>query len=207
MRILLINQYYKPDIAATGQLLADLAEGLFERGHEVHVLCSHRAYDNRDIIFPAKEIINGVHVHRVSATGFGRINRPGRMTDYLSFYILAFWHALLLPRMNICVCLTTPPFIAIVGLILHKLKGTRLVFWTMDIYPEIAVAYGEIQPDHLLHRFLTKLSRKLYCEASCIISLGEVMTQKLIMAGADPKKIETIHNWVPGEVIHQALAT
>ena len=31
MRILLINQFYPPDVAATGQLLADLACGLLGR--------------------------------------------------------------------------------------------------------------------------------------------------------------------------------
>lgn len=203
MRILLVNQFYKPDVAATGQLLADLAEALARRGHDVHVLCSRRSYCGGSTAYPAEETINHVHAHRVGATGFGRIYKLGRMIDYLSFYILALWHALLLPKMDICVCLTTPPFIALVGLMLRKLKGTRLAFWTMDLYPEIAVAYGVMKPGQLLHRFLSKLSKKLYHEASCIISLGEVMIQMLIRAGADSKKIKTVHNWVPGEVVQR----
>ena len=31
------------------------------------------------------------------------------------------------------------------------------------------------------------------------------MTQRLIGAGANPKKIETVHNWVPGEVINPTV--
>jgi len=204
MRILLINQFYKPDVAATGQLLADLAEGLAKKGHRVHMLCNRHAYNGNGMVFPSREIINGVYVHRVGATGFGRTKKFGRIADYLSFYIFAFWKALLLPKMDVCVCLTTPPFIALVGLMLRKLKGTKLVFWTMDLYPEVAVAYGVIKPGQFLHRFFSRLSRKLYNEATCIISLGEVMTQRLVGAGADPQKIETVHNWVPGEVVHQA---
>lgn len=40
MRILLLNQFYPPDTAATGQLLADVARGLAASGHEVDVICS-----------------------------------------------------------------------------------------------------------------------------------------------------------------------
>ncbi len=44
MRILFLNQYYIPDVAATGQLLADVAEELAAQGHEAHVICSRRTY-------------------------------------------------------------------------------------------------------------------------------------------------------------------
>ncbi len=201
MRILLINQFYKPDTAATGQLLADVAEELAQRGHDVHVLCSRNSYNGNNVRLPAKEKISGVIVHRVKATGFGRENKLGRVLDYMSFYLFAAWRALRLPKMDVCMALTTPPFIALIGLMLRKIKGTKFVFWTMDLYPEVAVSYGVIKPNKFLHHLFSRLSSKLYLRASCIISLGEVMTQKLIGAGADPKKIRTVHNWVPGETV------
>ena len=43
-RLLFVNQYYWPDHASTAQHLADLAEHLAARGHEVHVLCSRGGY-------------------------------------------------------------------------------------------------------------------------------------------------------------------
>lgn len=201
MRILLVNQFYKPDVAATGQLLADLAEELACRGHEVHVLCSRNMYNGQTVILPAKETINGVSIHRVRATGFGRQKKLGRIFDYLSFYLFAAWRSVRLPKMDVCIALTTPPFIALIGLLLNKIKKTKLVYWTMDLYPEVAVAYGYIKPNKLLHRFFLRISSSLYKRAHCIISLGEVMTEKLVIAGADPKKITTVHNWVPGESV------
>ena len=201
MRILLLNQFYKPDVAATGQLLADLAEGLAQRGHKVYVLCSRRAYGGGDMVFPAKEVINNVYVYRVCATGFGRNSTLGRIVDYLSFYIFASWRALLLPKMDICVSLTTPPFIAIIGLMLRNLKGTRMVLWTMDLYPEVTVALGVLREKSFLCHLLVWLSKYIYKTSSCIISLGEVMTDRLVKVGAPRQKITTIHNWVPGESI------
>ncbi len=201
MKILLINQFYRPDVAATGQLLGDLAEKLATDGHEVHVLCSRGAYGGGEKRYPKSEVVHGVQIHRVGAFAFGRGNFLGRVFDYLSFYLLALVKALLLRRMDVCVALTTPPFVALVALMLRTFKKSRVVLWTMDLYPEVPVAYGMLKENSLLHRVLRQVSRYTYRKAWKIISLGEVMTRRLVEAGADPHKISTVHNWVPGDGI------
>jgi len=207
MRVLLINQYYPPDTAATGQLLRDLANGLIKEGHEVHVLCSRRMYGGGETSLSAEEILDGAHMHRVQATGFGRKVTLGRLIDYLSFYVSAAWHALFLPRMDVSLCLTTPPFIAVLCLLLRWVKGTKMVLWSMDVYPEVAVAYGYLKQKSLTRRAMTALSRHLYHASSCVVSLGEVMTERLMEAGVEPGRIVTVHNWAPGASFAQpALA-
>jgi colanic acid biosynthesis glycosyl transferase WcaI len=201
MRVLFVNQFYVPDVAATGQLLADVAEELAGRGHDVHVVCSRRSYDGGRLVLAGEECLNGVHVHRVGATGFGRGTMVGRILDYASFYLLALLKAFTLPRIDVCVALTTPPFIALIGLLLRSLRGTRMVVWTMDLYPEVAVAFGVLKEKCLLRRVLARLSKRVYRTAGAIISLGEVMTQRLIEAGAPHEKIAVIHNWVPREAL------
>jgi hypothetical protein len=44
MRILLLNQFFYPDSAATSQLLTDLARCLASQGHSVRVICSSSSY-------------------------------------------------------------------------------------------------------------------------------------------------------------------
>ncbi len=204
MRVLFINQFYVPDVAATGQLLADVAEELSFRGHDVHVICSRRAYNGGGLVLAPEELIEGVHVHRAGATGFGRRRMAGRILDYLSFYFLALCKTFTLPRMDVCVALTTPPFIALIGLLLHEIRGTRLVVWTMDLYPEIAVAFGVLREKGLLRAVLARLSKRVYGTAGAIISLGEVMAQRLVEAGAPRERIAVVQNWVPREVIDVA---
>lgn len=199
MRVLLLNQFYKPDTAATGQLLADVAERLIACGHDVDVICGGRRYDGDACRSGAVETIGGVRVHHVATTGFGRRRLAGRAIDYLSFYFGAAWRALTLPRPDVCLSLTTPPFIAVIGWLLSKLHGTPSVLWVMDVYPEIAVAYRVLSERSLLRRLLAGLSRRLYRNAAAVISLGEVMTQRLYEAGARAERLYTVHNWVPGE--------
>lgn len=201
MRILFINQFYKPDTAATGQLLADLAESLVARGHEVHIVCGRSRYGGGTLPAVTEETIDGVHVHRVATTAFGRRTFIGRTMDYFSFYVTAAWRALSLPKVDVCVSLTTPPFISLIGFILAKLKGTQNVIWVMDVYPDIAVAYDVLRRKALMYRLLTRLNRVLYRNAAAVISLGEVMTERLQALGAPSGVLYTVHNWVPGEII------
>jgi hypothetical protein len=201
MRILFINQFYKPDTAATGQLLADIAESLVERGHDVHVICSRHRYDGSNDAPAPDENVEGLTVHRVFSTRFSRKTLPGRTIDYLSFYISATWRALVLPKPDVCVSLTTPPFISLIGLMLSKLKGTQSVIWVMDIYPEIAVEYNVIRRKSLSYLILNRISRILYRNAAAVISLGETMTEQLQTFGARSGNLHTVHNWVPGKSV------
>ena len=199
MHILFINQFYKPDVAATGQLLGDLAEDLVQRGHAVHVICGRSHYNGGTLGPVGASQVDGVWVHRVRTIGFGRRRLLGRAIDYLSFYLSANWRALRLPKADVCVSLTTPPLISLIGLMLSKLKGTKHVIWMMDVYPEIAVAYDVLSERSLLHRLLARINRRLYRNAEAVISLGEVMSRRLEEAGAAAEKIHIVHNWVPGE--------
>lgn len=201
MRILFLNQYYVPDVAATGQLMADVAEELAAQGHEVHVVCSRRSYCGGTAMFRPNDTTNGVYIHRVRATGFGRGRPVGRIIDYLSFYVMAFWQALRLGKIDVCVALTTPPFIALIALVLRSLRGTKLVVWTMDVYPEVAVAFNVLGEKCLLCRFLARVSRHIYRAAGTVISLGDVMAERLTEAGVPHDKIVIVHNWVPGELM------
>ena len=203
MRILLVNQFYKPDTAATGQLLADVAEELAAQGHRVHVLCSRRTYSGGAATYAANEVLDGVHVHRVGATGFGRTTQMGRMFDWLSFYLLATWRALRMSKVDVCVSLTTPPLISLVGLMLSKLRGTRSVIWVMDVYPDIAAAYDVLPQRGLLYRMLWRFNRILLRNAAAVVSLGEVMTERLQSFGVLPERLHTVHNWVPGETVSE----
>jgi len=45
LRVLVVNQYFPPDTAATAATTADLVEALQDTGHKVSVLCGRPSYD------------------------------------------------------------------------------------------------------------------------------------------------------------------
>lgn len=200
MRILLLNQFYPPDTAATGQLLADVAVSLAGDGHDVHVICSAGGYAGGEVT-TADGGGDGIRVHRVGATMFGRMGAFGRLSDWGSYHVLATARALALGRFDVCLALTTPPFIGLTGVVLKRLRRTGLVLWSMDVWPEVATALGTLRPEGLLCRGLGRVSRRLYRECDAIVSLGDSMTRLLAERGADREKVCTVHNWVPGEKV------
>src|SRR6201993_2529555 len=85
-RLIFVNRFFYPDHSATSQLLSDLAFHLAGTGRDVHVVTSTQIYDDPKASLPGREFIDGVQVHRVSSTQFGRGTLTGRAVDYLSFY-------------------------------------------------------------------------------------------------------------------------
>jgi nucleoside-diphosphate-sugar epimerase len=70
MRILILNQFYPPDAAPTGQVAHDLARCLVARGHEVTALASRRSYLG-EAEYPAQDVRDGVTVQRLAGLSFG----------------------------------------------------------------------------------------------------------------------------------------
>ena len=86
VKILAINLYYAPDIASSGQLLAELCEGLSALGNSVAVVTGQPSYISSSPTSPEFEILNGVEVHRVSmGRHVGRNSMWTRLVGYTKF--------------------------------------------------------------------------------------------------------------------------
>src|SRR6202011_3234654 len=120
MKILLINQFFWPDFAATGQFLEALARYTAQQGHEVTVICGHSAYATAGFTGDPPS----VRILRVPGVPFTR-NIAGRGVSYLSFLAGALWLALRIDRTDVVMTLTTPPLLSVVVTILKRLKRNR----------------------------------------------------------------------------------
>ncbi len=194
-RLLFVNQYYWPDHASTAQHLADLAEHLAARGHEVHVLCGKGAYKPGTPSLPSREVHNGVQIHRVAATSLGRKSTLHRMIDYLSFYFRAFMAAMFLPRFDVVATLTTPPIIGLIGTFLRKLKGSRHVYWSMDLHPDASIALGRMSPTNPVVAWLAWLSDAVYRQADKVVVLGPYMADRIAAKKVRRERLSIIPVW------------
>src|SRR6516164_5084362 len=92
-RLIFVNRFFFPDHSATSQILSDLAFCLARAGRDVHIVTSTQIYDDAKAALASSQIIDGVHVHRVPSTAFGRDTLLGRSVDYASFY-RSMWQCL-----------------------------------------------------------------------------------------------------------------
>lgn len=219
MRVLLINQYYYPDIAATAQMCADLAEDLVKSGHHVTVVAGTAAYrtpHEGDRALAQKPLAlsaehRGVRILRVpipSPTGlFGhlpgdRLKKLGDLAEkglgYATFLGGALCRILLAERPDVVLALSTPPLVAALGLCQKALFRTRFVYWVQDVYPELAVALHVMSPRGPAAAFFSALSARLYRGADALVVLDEAMGERLIEKGAARDRVHVIDNWCDG---------
>ena len=119
MNVLILNQAFHPDTAATAQHMWDLARYLDARGHSVRVVSSRTAYGTDTVIGPPLEHYGErIAVHRVKGTRFGKKSRLGligRYADFASFYIAAAARIRTLPTPDVVLALTSPPLVALLA--------------------------------------------------------------------------------------------
>lgn len=193
--LLFVNQYYWPDHASTAQHLADLVEHLAAQGFDCHVICSRGTYRAGAPKLPAYEVHNGVHIHRVTATSLGRKSTLTRMIDYLSFYVHACMLALRLPRFDVVTTLTTPPIIGLVGTLLRRLKGSRHIYWSMDLHPDASIALGKMSKSHPVVAALAWLSDAVYRQADAVVTLGPYMADRIAAKRVKRDRMVQIPVW------------
>ena len=199
--VLLVNQHYWPDHAATGQYLTDLGERLSADGFDVHVLCAQGQYTSGKLEAPAREVHNGVTITRVQTTSFGRGTTAGRLADYASFYARVMRHVLFGRRYDSVVFLTTPPLVATVGALARRLRGVRYGIWSMDLHPDAEVALGMLSARGLPARLLHALNSWSYRKADYVVALGPHMKRRILEKGVEASHAKTIPVWSWAEQI------
>jgi glycosyltransferase involved in cell wall biosynthesis len=208
VRFLLLNQFYAPDIAPTGQVLHDVAVNLVSKGHTVTVICSNRSYDARTV-YPPREAIAGVEVRRVGGLGWGRRGSLLRAVDFLAFYVLAAWRAAFLDaRPDVVVALTTPPFIGVLARLLARLWRCGRVQWVMDVYPDVLFAHGLVSERGFVAKCLRALARAEASGASLSLALGPFMARRIGPYTTHSARVEWVPLWgeQPAEAAIHAIA-
>ncbi len=199
-KILLLNQTFYPDMAATSQHLTDLAVELVKNGFLVDVVCDRRSYDDRNKILPKFEVYKGVRIHRIMTTALGKKTHFHRGIDYLSFSISFFIKMFFLPKYDVVIGLTTPPWISFFGVLFCKLKGGRFIHWAMDVNPDEAVKLGWVKVGSLFYKLLDAWAKFTYKKSDKIIALDKYMAQLIQSKGITDKKIHIIPVWAHDEV-------
>jgi len=201
MRILLLTQYFPPEIGAAQQRLSDLAKRLCSFGHQITVLTSlpnyptGRIFDGyRGRIF-LEEYRDGIRILRTWAYASPSRSFLRRLLNYFSFAFLATWFGIWRAGKQDIVVVESPPlFLGIAGLILSRLRGAPMMLNVSDLWPESAVAMGILR-NRTIIRAATALENYLYRNSYAITgqSQGIVRTIKARVPGTP---VELITNGV-----------
>src|SRR6202140_4716783 len=157
MNILLLNQAFYPDVVSTAQHASDLAIGLTQAGHKVTVVCNSQGYDDPQLRFPSRENWNGIKIVRVRSTGFGKSSKWRRAADFGTFMTSCAFRLWSLPQFDVVVAMTSPPLISFVATLAVPGRARSLVFWSMDLNPDEAIAAGWLRAEWPVARLLSPM--------------------------------------------------
>jgi colanic acid biosynthesis glycosyl transferase WcaI len=194
--ILVLNQYYRPGIEATANLLAVLCEALAE-DYDVSVVTA-RVHEREDL--PAEELLNGVRVLRAPSTAYERTKLHLRAANYITYLGGSLLRALSSPKPDLVLTMTDPPIVGALGVVVARAKRARLLVISQDVFPEIATELGRLT-NPVLVRLLARLVRFYLRRADAIVAIGERMRDRLHAKGAPPERVAVIANWVDTDEI------
>jgi colanic acid biosynthesis glycosyl transferase WcaI len=193
-RLLVLNQYYRPGVEATAQLLAELCEALAV-DYDVRVLTGRvRGHTGKE----RHAVEAGVEVVRVRSTAFERARLGLRALNYFTYLVLALLRGLFSPRPDLVLCMTDPPLIGDVALLVARRFRVPLLVISEDVFPEIAIKLRRLE-NRVLVGILRRLIHLYLCRADRIVAIGPTMRRRLEEKGAARDRIRVIPNWVDTE--------
>ena len=195
-RILVLNQYYWPGVEATAHLLTELCEALAEE-YEVEIVTGvlHGHEDD-----PRESERNGVRIVRVESTAYERSELSRRAANYFSYLGSALVHALRGRAPDLVLCMTDPPIVGDVGVVIGRRFGVPVLVISQDVFPEIATELGRLRNPALVGVLQTLVGAYLR-RADRIVAIGETMRRRLELKGAPPERLRVIPNWVDTRAI------
>lgn len=201
MRILYLSQYFPPEAGATQTRAYEMASNWVRLGHSVTMIAEipnhpsgiipseyrHRLYE--------KAKLDGIDVLRVWVKASPVKNFPNRMLFYLTFMTSATLAGLILARgqYDLLYASSPPLFVGAAALAIKKLRRIPFVFEVRDLWPESAVALGELNNRTALV-WATRLEEACYRQAGRIVVVTSGIQQRLLNRGISPEKLILIPN-------------
>ncbi|PYP10576.1 MAG: glycosyltransferase WbuB [Gemmatimonadetes bacterium] len=174
MKIVLLSQYYPPEIGAPQGRLSGLAAAFQREGHTVTVLTAMPNYPSGRIHagyggLLRREVRDGVQIIRTFVYPTQRADFLHRLSSYFSFVVSsAILGAFCLERPDYLIVESPPLFLGLAGIWLSWVKRCPMIFNVADLWPETAVRIGVLRRGGLAHWISERLEWFCYRRAKLV---------------------------------------
>ena len=198
--LLIYAHYYYPDVASTGQILTELAEGLKDSFHTT-VICTVPSYTGKISQYYRKhkyfyENINGVDVLRIRVPEFRKSFAPSRIYNIISYFLAAIAATFRVGHQDYIFTISQPPILGgLLGVLGKRIKRAKLIYNIQDFNPEQVQAVG-FTHNRLILSTMRVLDKYSCRRADKVIVVGRDMLETL------QRRFETlpphayINNWI-----------
>lgn len=197
--VLFLCQFFYPEYISSAQLPYDTVLALKEAGFSVGALCGypHEYLAGADI--PTKEEINGVCIHRLKYIQMDRKGFLGRLVNYFSFTFMVLLHLWEIAQYKAVVVYSNPPILPWIASWAKALFGTKLVFVSYDLYPEVATVTNTLREGNMICRLMNHINKCVYRRADKVVALSSEQKAYILNSRqAAEEQVTVIPNWYPG---------
>jgi len=179
-KIVIISNYYPPEMGAAANRIKNMAEGLKNSGKEVVVICplpnypSGRVFKSYRNKFYKKEKINGIEIRRYWLLPSISKNVILRFVSMFSF-ACSMWFSIFLllkKKPNLFIIQSPPIFVALSGLLMSKVVRSKSFLNVSDLWPLSGFELGLIKKG-VFYSLLEKIELYNYKLADKIIGQSE----------------------------------
>jgi len=207
-RLLIYAHYYHPDVASTGQILKELAEGMLQ-SFDITVICVVPSYTGvidesykRKMFY--RENINGVQVIRIRVPEFTKKNKLSRIRNIMAYFYGALIATFKAGPMDFVYSISQPPILGgLLGVWGKWMKRAQYIYNIQDFNPEQTLAVGYSQNKPVLKAMMG--FDKFSCSrADKVIVVGRDMvdTLKDRFKGRKVPNHVFINNWIDEKEIY-----
>jgi len=172
MRILILSQYYPPEVGATQTRAHEFAKFLKSKNFDVTVIAESpnhpegKVYPGYRNKFPAeKDQLESITIYRSWVYTKPKKSSLERMLFYLSYFFSTLITAIKIRHDYDLIWSTSPPLpVGMVAWVISKITGTPYILDVRDIWPAAAKALGELS-NPILYRIFEKVEYYLYKDA------------------------------------------
>lgn len=207
-KLMIFAHYYYPDVASTGQLLQEQAEGM-QKEFDITVICTVPSYTGKIEEKYKKqryyrENINGINVIRVRVPEFTKSNKITRVNHIVSYFFGALVAAKRSGEQDYVFAISQPPILGgVLGVLGKWMKHAKMIYCIQDFNPEQIIAVGYITNKVLLKALLA--IDKFSCKKSnLIVTVGRDLVQTLKQRFKEKKvpRYVMINNWIDEKKIY-----
>ncbi|MEH7529582.1 glycosyltransferase family 4 protein [Priestia megaterium] len=207
-KLLIYAHYYIPDVASTGQILRELAEGMTDE-FDITIVCVVPSYtgkvaaEYKKKMF-YKEEINGVKVIRIRVPEFSKSNKISRIKNILSYFIGAMIATFKVGKMDYVYSISQPPILGgLLGVWGKWMKRAKYIYNIQDFNPEQTMAVG-YSKNKLILKAMMWFDKFSCRQADKVIVVGRDMVETL-KDRFKGKKVPNhifVNNWIDEKEIY-----
>jgi glycosyltransferase involved in cell wall biosynthesis len=174
LKLLILTQYFPPEVGAPQNRLFELALRLKKSGVDITVLTAmpnypqmeiYEGYKNKKYVY---EEMEGMKIHRSSIYVSKNKSIVSRLRNYFSFVISsARVGSARLENFDFLMCESPPLFLGYSAMFLAKQKKARLIFNVSDLWPESAEKLGVVNNKRIL-KLAYNLEARLYKKSALV---------------------------------------